>query len=569
MLQKQRQQLLRILVIFFVLIGIIILRLFYLQISRGSTYFKLGERNFLRIEVIDSPRGNVIDCKGNLLATNRPVFDLWWEGTKRRSFSAEQRTVLDRLATILHSDDVEELQRLLLRSERQGKRVKIKADMSFAELCRVSEQCINASNLVIVEQFQRFYPHKSLASHVLGYVGRSGHYQIVGLSGLEKIVQGVLSGQQGQVVHVTNASGRKLMQKEYTEAKAGEDIVLTLDFSMQQLAEKVFEKDVAGAFIILDPQTGGIKVLASYPNFDPNLFLEPISQRKWSEEFTRNNPFLNRVSSGLYPPASIFKLVTFTAGLEERIIDFTTYFTCKGYVSFCGRDYYCRRRHGKVSCKKAVAHSCNSACFEIAKKISIDQLACYAYRFGLGRQTDFLLPERAGLVPSSMWKTAVKGEQWWKGETLSACIGQSYLLVTPLQVACMIGAVCTGYLVKPRILVHNPIKKESLKIADETRSFLQEAMKESVGSGTSWRLRYLKNFTIYAKTGTAQISSIRQASVRDKRCWEHGWVASFFSYKNEQPLVLVVLVEHAGGSGPALRIAQRFLVAYARAKRAR
>ncbi len=549
---------------FLVCMVLIIARLFYLQVYEQDRLRELGELNFLRFETLYSPRGNLLDVNGDLLATNRPVFDLYWMGSGNKMFSEEQHTVFTSICRFLSLQDKEDLLKKIKRAERYGVRLLINADISFDILCRISEHCIQVGNLVVVQRFRRVYPHQHLASHVLGFLGNYGPEQFVGLSGLEKIFQDELEGEPGYVVHVTNARGKELRQKEYKEARGGRDLSLTLDLEMQRIAEKLFKEGQSGAFIIMDPEDGAVKCLVSYPNFDPNLFLSPISHQDWQAQLTHKSPFLNRVINALYPPASIFKLVTFTAGLEERVISPTSKFSCSGYIEYGGRKYYCQRRsgHGTLSGQQAIARSCNIHCYEIGKRINIDQLAHYAYAYGLGISTHFILPESKGLVPTTGWKAAVKGESWWQGETLSSCIGQSYLLVTPLQIARMIGSLCTGYLVTPRLVVGNSVDKTRLGIRDTTRYFLRHAMVEAVQSGTARKLRGLKPFTIGAKTGTAQTTS--RESGKGKESLEHGWFASFFHYKDEKPLVMVALVEEAGTARPALAMAEQFLISYAR-----
>jgi penicillin-binding protein 2 len=315
----------------------------------------------------------------------------------------------------------------------------------------------------------------------------------------------------------------------------------------------------------MEPETGAIRAMASFPAFDPNFFLNSITPEQWQEQMTTHNPLLNRICSAEYPPASVFKVVTFAAGLEEGIVDSQTNVSCKGYVHFHGRNYYCIKHsgHGRLSLKDAFAKSCNIQCFEIAKKIKIDTLADYACRFGLGQKTNFLLPEKSGLVPTSLWKKAIKQEPWWKGETLSASIGQSYLLATPLQIARLTSAIFTGYLVKPRILEIEPIEREKLLIAETTRAFLQNAMKEAVNSGTGWRLRYFKNVDLYVKTGTAQTCALNREKT-SRRQLEHAWLIGHFSYKGSKPLSLVVLIENMGSSAPAIMATKKFIEGYQR-----
>lgn len=541
---------------FFAVVVTIFSRLFYLQINQGTYFVDLGNRNFLKNEVVSPLRGNVYDSSGVLLATNKPYFDLYWYGSGARMLSEHHKELIAFVEkTLACTIDY----RVLSRVERMGRSIIIKKNLSFDELCHVSERVSPAGSIRVKSRFERVYPHKTIASHVLGHVNR---VERVGQNGLEKFFEDQLSGESGYKISVINSTGRELLLKEFKDAQAGSDITLTLDINLQSLAETVFSEGDSGIFLLMDPEDGAIKAMVSYPNFDPNMFLYPISESTWNDHFITNNPLLNRVTCALYPPASIFKLVTVTAGLEEGIINEDSVFDCKGYVKL-GRKHWCIRRwgHGLLDTKKGLAFSCNVPCYEIAKQLTIDQLADYAVRFGLGYKTHFVLPEKSGLIPTSAWKMATKGEQWWPGETLSASIGQSYLLVTPLQIGRMICAIFSGYLVKPRILDEQPVEKDVLSISSKTLDIIRRSMALAVGKGTVQRLKYLKEFEIYAKTGTGQTCSLKKQKTAREH-YEHAWLTGCFSYKNQKPLVMIILLEHAGAALPAVKAADRFLQAY-------
>lgn len=520
-------------------------------------------KNFLRIDVINPLRGNLLDCNGNLMAANNPVFDLYWQGSGQPKFAPERLAFIQTVGQILNIDlQSEAVIQNLAFAERFSRRFLLFKNLNFDQLCQLSEQCSSNSSLVVENRFERVYLHGQLASHVLGFLSR---VEKIGKAGVEKILQNSLEGQAGFVKSVTNSTGKRLALQEFKQAKAGSDIVLTLDLEMQQLAESFFEEGQSGAFILMEPKTGAIKALVSYPNYDPNIFNQPISQEEWQEKMAENNPLLNRATAALYPPASTFKLVTIAAGLESDIISASTTFCCPGYFVFHGRKYACMNKlgHGEVNPRMALAYSCNVYCFEIGKRIQIDNLAFFAKKFGFGQKTGFLLYEKDGLVPTTAWKLKTKKEKWWKGETVSAAIGQSYLMVTPIQIARMVAAICTGYLVRPRILELEAVDAEPLGISKYTLHILKDGMKNAVQVGTGKLLSYIKGFDIYAKTGTAQTCDLKREKTT-KHQLDHGWVSIFFYYKNEEPLVLTVVLENVGSSGPALQIANKFLRAYKR-----
>ncbi len=548
---------------FLICVFIIVLRLFYLQIESCAFLRRMGEHNFLRTEVVPPLRGNFLDCNNVLLAANRPVFDLYWQGKGSSLLQPYHYELLRKVGFIAGSDLLRpEVIQSVHYAEQNMRRTLLARDISFEALCQMSEQCPYVSNIFVENRFKRVYPFKSFASHVLGYLNR---IENCGKSGLELLFENQLQGESGHITRITNSRGKSLSCKEFKHAKAGDNIQLTIDFQIQQLAETLLDPGQVGCVVVSDAETGAIRAMASFPSFDPNFFLGTITQQRWKEEMIANNPMLNRVCSAEYPPASVFKIVTFAAGLEEDLMQESSEVVCKGYVNFCGRNYYCIRHsgHGKLCMKDAFAKSCNIQCFEIAKKIKIDKLADYAACFGLGQKTNFLLPEKRGLVPTSSWKKENKGESWWRGETLSASIGQSYLLATPLQISRLVNSICTGYLVKPRLLETEPIEREKLRLAESTRTFLRESMKEAVNSGTGWRLRSLKNFDTYVKTGTAQTCGLLK-EITSARQLEHAWLISFFSYKGGRPLSLVILIENVGSSLPAIVATKKFLQGYER-----
>ena len=529
----------------------------------------MGQRNFTRIKQIEPLRGNILDCKGKLLATNQPITHIDWVGSGVSKLKNEQREILQKLEEILQKYNhpiVTPLSKIN-RAEKFGTVIRLASDVSMEALSEISEQCADCENITITTKFKRFYPHKNLACHILGYLGDLDNTdsQTGGKMGLELIFEDSLRGKSGSVSHIINSFGKNLQKNALTNSQAGEHLILTLDKSLQDIAESIMPDDHAGTLILLDPKTGGIRALVSKPGFDPSIFLKPISTDDW-KILQENRPFINRAFSASYPPASIFKLVTISAALEQGLITPSSSFFCNGYVTFKGRKYHCsnRKGHGKLNIKENLAHSCNIACFEIAQKMSIDTLADYAYRFGLGEKTHIVFPETSGIVPSNEWKRMVKGEPWWKGETLSAAIGQSFVLTSPIQIARMIGGIFKGYLVQPRILESDDIVKTPLHIKPATLDFLQDCMKSAIAMGTGRHLNRLKDITVYAKTGTAQTKSRIIGEDKEVKIQHdcHAWFVSYFYYQNNDPLVMVILIEHAGGSAVATRVAGKFLSSY-------
>lgn len=541
--------------------AVIFLRLVYLQVHCGEYFASRSQKNFIRYTSVTSARGNILDVQGNLLATNRPIASVYWQGTGRNSLSPEQLQLLEKVEEITHAVlTVGEKFDAITAHEKRHKKTLLIADIDFAMLSKLAEAFPDHENIVIDSQFKRFYPYGTSCSHVIGYLGNVTSAR--GKFGLEKICDADLSGTNGSVQNIVNSVGQCISQTELQKALIGNDIQTTLNIDLQMLCEKVFPETRTGSFILLNPADGAIVSLVSRPNFDPNMFLNPISHEMW-QGLQENNPFINRALDASYPSGSVFKLVTASAALETGILEQDAIWNCKGYTLFGKRKYWCARRsgHGEISIKKAVAESCNTLFFEIGKKIDIDVLADYAYKFGLGKKTNIVFPEKIGLIPNREWKFDTKGERWWPGETLSVTIGQSFLLVTPIQTACMIASIFTGYLVAPRLLVHEPVITQPLDIKPETISFLQKSMKSVVKYGTGKSVRKIKDMKIYAKTSTAQTSDFSKRKL-DEKYLEHGWFAGHFQYKEYDPLVIVIMVERVGAAQVATTIAKNFLLEY-------
>lgn len=543
----------------------VIFRLVHLQIIQHEKFETSGKKNFLRFKIIPAQRGNILDCNGIPLATNQPVTKVIWKGTGQLHLTPEQEATIQKINTILGYEPIS--RQKIKKAEKFSLEITIADTITQEQLCQIAEQCSDTVNVTFVTSFHRFYPHGPYACHLLGYLG-DVNVNPEGKMGLEKICEDTLHGDPGVLMQSTNSFGSLLDSQELKSGKSGEDIYTSIDLHLQEIVEKTLEDQLEGSCLLLDPKTGAIKALVSKPNFDPSLFSKKIDPEKW-KELQSNKVFLNRSFNASYPPASIFKLVTIAAALEEKIITTDSHFYCSGYTTFKDRKYYCNKHtgHGRISTEECLAHSCNIPLFEIAKKLHIDTLAGYAVEFGLGSKTNVPFSEQSGLIPTNKWKIQTKGERWWMGETLSASIGQSFLLATPIQLACMIGSIFHGYLVKPRITSMEPIEKTPININPHTRQFLQACMKSASSTGSARRVNKIGNLTIFAKTGTAQTKTRRnnedpEEIHKNREDKEHAWFVSYFYTDNTEPLVLVMLLEHVGRSTYATGIAKRFFLDY-------
>lgn len=550
----------RLLAIFIVTISTAIFGvLIYFQIYRGEHFSQTSQRNCLRHKTVDSLRGAILDRHGKALATNRPVTALVWHGTGNKQFNESQTALVERLHAVLTVPLPET--ETLLSIENRGEEYILCPDLSFEQLCCVMEQCPQGPNLLVKAASMRFYPYDMLACHIIGYFRGTSLSQ--GTFGLERMYEEQLRGEPGELTVIVNAVGRSLEAQHIREARDGNTLQTTLDFEIQSIAESIFSEEQIGALIAMDPHDGDLLAVVSRPAFNPNMFVGPVDHETW-KRCVEQKPFINRAFSACYPPASLFKLIVTAAALEEGIVTPYSCWNCTGSITLGNAEFHCNRDrvgHGHIIFEEAIAQSCNIPFYDIGKHIQIDRIAHYAKKFGLGTFTGVSLPEKAGFMPTASWKKQQLHESWRKGETLQVCIGQSYTTVTPLQIARMIGGIFTGKLVTPRILTNEPITKQDVGVSARTRHFIQDAMKSVILHGSGKILCSLQDMDIYGKTGTAQTHH------RSKHGWgdaylPHGWFACYAQHKDHPPIVLVIMVEHAGSSSVSTKLAKQFLASY-------
>ncbi|MGB9608221.1 MAG: penicillin-binding protein 2, partial [bacterium] len=385
--------------------------LWYLQVFKGEEMRKLSESITIKLATIPPPRGLILDRNGKVLATNVRKYRVLLIG------QSIEKGELETLSLTL-GIPVSELK------ERIAKKaifdvVELERDIPFKKIVRIVEQMPYLPNLIIEEVNQRFYPYGSLAAHLIGYVGeisaeelkkwRENGYQMgdmVGKTGIERLWESKLKGEKGGQRMEVDARGQVHRLLERIEPKPGEEIRLTIDLNIQRAAEEAL-KGKRGAVVAMNPQTGEILALASSPSFDPNLFASPRGKEKERLALfnDKRHPFLNRAISGVYPPGSIFKLITATAGLEEGKISPYIVINCPGGLRVGKRFFRCWRTHGPVNFVSAIEQSCDTYFYRLGLLIGPQKLAEWARKFGLGERTGIILPgEAKGFIADEEWK---------------------------------------------------------------------------------------------------------------------------------------------------------------------
>ena len=594
-LQPEEMQLFRsrVVIIGFVIIilfSLLTSRLWYLQILNGIKYTEFAEGNRIRIVAQPAPRGIIYDRNGVPLADNRPSYQLQ---LIRENTPNVETTILN-LSKALKIP-YPSLKKKIAEKQNQAqfKPIVLVEDLEYSRVSLVETYQEHFPGTSIVVQSRRFYPHNKIASHVLGYVGLSDEEQaekipknkrssgqIVGRAGIELIrneeLIGVDGGKQVEVDHVGRE--KEILSKPVNPIP-GQEIFLTIDIRIQQLIYDLM-KGKSGAVIVTKPRTGEILALHSSPSFNPNLFASGISQKNWDRLVqTSENPLENKSIQGLYPPGSLFKLVTGYAGLHEGVITESSTYTCNGFFYVKGRStpFKCWKwrqgGHGVVDVQGAIKESCNIFFYHLGQEIGVNALHDYATQFGLGQKTGIILPnEKKGLIPNEEWKQRVKQEPWYAGETPPVTIGQGAIEITPLQAITMINLISTGGMYVPPQLFLDQTKEvqpKQLPFSKSQLHLIRSGMVAAVNAkgGTAWLVRS-KKLIIAGKTGTAQVighktlANLDEDERNQKALQNHAWFAAFAPSETPE-ISVVVLIQHGGaGAKDAGPIAKQILDYY-------
>ncbi len=566
-----------------ILFAILILRLWFLQIVNGSYYRLKSEGNRIHLQDISPFRGQIFDCRGQILVGNRPSYDLYVIPEELQ----HPENLLQKLEQYANLDP-KQVKKKLFEGSRiyPFKPVCLKSDISRNELAMIDTHRFNLPGVLVKTKPQRHYVYGAFASHLLGYLGEINENQInsglfpynkqgdlIGKSGVEKKWQSLLNGIPGGEQLEVDAVGRQIKVIARKESVPGANVFLTIDKDVQFIAEKALNGR-RGAVMAIDPCDGSVLALASSPCFDPNQFIGGIKKTSWDKIVSSPDyPLQNRVLASQYPPGSIFKMIVALAGLQEGIIDPEEEVTCTGSFSLGRRTYGCWKKtgHGEVNLHRALVESCDVYFYKLGRKLGVDKIAQYAEKFGLGKNIGFDLGHEAkGLIPTRAWKYRKTGVSWQAGETLSVAIGQSYVLMTPLQAAIMISALFNGgNIYKPQVT--KCIKKPSgevlyritpklignIGIEEKYMALVKQALIDVVNKpkGTG-RSAYLENIRVAGKTGTAQVVGIdkdKKGSAKRElplHLRDHAWFVAIAPAEKPR-IAIAVIIENGGHGGSA------------------
>ncbi|MCS3915577.1 stage V sporulation protein D (sporulation-specific penicillin-binding protein) [Caldanaerobacter subterraneus subsp. tengcongensis MB4] len=501
------------------------MRLFFIQVVKGEEYQKMALPQWTLDVSLSGKRGYIFDRNGKVLAENASVSKI--SVIPKEIPDSKRQVVAETLASILGLDRQKVLERI---SNKNLQEVLIAKQVDEEKAKAILR--LNIDGVIVSEDMKRFYPEGTLACHVLGFTGIDNQ----GLDGIELVFDNFLRGIPGKSTTPMDAIGRKIDtgEEEYFEPLPGYNVVLTIDETIQHFAEKalnqamVHSKPSKGAVaIVMDPKTGEILALANRPNFDPN---DPFEGPE--EEWYRR--WRNKAISDSYEPGSVFKTITASAALEEKVVSLHEQFYCPGYTTVAGHRINCWATHGSEDFVKGVQNSCNVVFVTVGQRLGVEKLYKYIRDFGFGKTTGILLPgEAPGLVLSE--------ERVGPVELATNSFGQG-IAVTPLQMITAVAAIANGgKLMQPQIVkaivdskgkVVKEFKPKIVRrvISKETSATMREILKSVVAEGTG-KAGYIEGFDVAGKTGTTE------------KYMPGKYVASFVGFAPaDDPKVIVLVV---------------------------
>jgi penicillin-binding protein 2 len=573
-------------------------RFIYLQVIQHETYQAKAEDNRISIVPVAPNRGLILDRNGVVLARNYSGYTL--EISPRKVRNVER--VIDELSEIIDIQARDRARfRKLLAETRNADSLPIKTRLSDEEVAKFAANRYRFAGVEIKARLFRQYPYGDTASHIIGYMGRinqadqakleeagvDANYRgtdFMGKSGVEASYQDELHGITGFEQVEIDAAGRGIRTLSRVPSQPGNNITLTIDLKLQQVAETTFGQR-RGALVAIAPGSGEVLAFVSKPGFDPNLFVDGIDPQSWAElNNSPDKPLINRAIAGVYPPGSTFKPFMAMAALETGKRRYASAINDPGYFEFGGRRFRDSKKggNGYVDLYKSIVVSSDTYYYILANDMGIDAIAGFMKNFGFGARTGIdLIGEATGVLPSQEWKQKrfrrPEQQKWYAGETISIGIGQGYNAYTPIQLAqAMATLVDGGAMYRPRLVSHvdnlrtgerrnfEPQLVQRVPLKPEYVEFVKKAMAGVNKEGTGARAFAKAEYTSGGKTGTAQVVGMKQnekyvESKVEERFRDHSWFIAFAPLESPR-IALAVIVENGGfGARAAAPIARAVL----------
>ena len=576
-------------------------RFVYLQVVQHDIYRAKAEDNRISIVPVPPNRGLIVDRNGLVLARNYSGYTL--EIFPRRVRSVEGS--IDELSELIEITPRDRrLFKKLVAETRNAESLPIRTRLSDEEVAKFAANRYRFEGVEIKGRLFRQYPYGDVASHALGYMGRidqadqarleedgvDANYRgtdYIGKAGVEASYQHELHGTTGFEHVEIDAAGRGIRTLSRTPSQPGNNVALTLDMTLQQVAENAFGER-RGALVAIEPESGGVLAFVSKPGFDPNLFVDGIDPQSWAElNNSIDKPLNNRAIAGMYPPGSTFKPFMALAALELGKRTPRSTIHDPGYFDFGGRRFRDSRPggNGVVDLYKSIVMSSDTYYYQVANDLGIDAIAGFMKHFGFGERTGIdLQGEATGVLPSPEWKMKrfkrPEQQKWYAGETISIGIGQGYNAYTPIQLAQAMATLANGgamyrphliaYVDDPRTGERRPVEPELVHKVPVRRDHLEFVKRALAGvnkEGTAARSFANAPYTSGGKTGTAQLIGIKQNEKYEEskvaeRLRDHSLFIAFAPLENPK-IALSVVVENGGfGARAAAPIARTVLDYY-------
>jgi penicillin-binding protein 2 len=568
------------------LFSVLTVSFWVLQVAQHEKYAELAENNNQRTLALRAPRGVVFDRNGQVLVENRHSYSV----SIMREHTKDLNRTVQLLSSLLGLEE-RSVRETVERHRREPsyRPIVIVQDAALQQVAAVLARRLELPDVVIEQVPTRQYPD-TMAAHLFGYVGEVNDAQIaaaenlksgdvVGQSGIEKIYNALLMGDDGARVVVVNSVGREIRTLEEQPPSEGKRLQLTIDYDVQKAVEDGFKSlGYNGAAVILDPSNGDVLAFTSIPAYDPNAFASGIDRATWAAlNSDEDRPLNDRAIQGRYSPGSTFKMAVATAALEEGVITPDTKVFCAGSATFFGRPFQCWKHsgHGLMDLRHAIEQSCNVYFYTIGNMTGIDRIHKWATLLGLGETSGIDLPnEVQGLVPSPEWKRDRMKEKWYPGETISVSIGQAQVSVTPVSMAVYMATLANGGTrVTPHLLkavdegkgwqpVEAPPAKSKVHLKPENLQAIRDGLWMVVNQAGTGHNAQIKGYDVAGKTGTAQVISLEGARAArgktSRNLSDHGWFV-FMAPRDNPQIAGVVFAEHGEHGSNAAIIARHAL----------
>ncbi|HPU79391.1 penicillin-binding protein 2 [Accumulibacter sp.] len=573
---------------------LLIARFVHLQVVQHDYYTTRAEDNRISLVPIVPNRGVIVDRHGTVLARNYSAFTLEITPSKVDDLDA----TIEGLGTVIEVLPKDRKRfRKLLEESKTFESLPIRSRLSEEEVARFAANRYRFPGVEVKARLFRQYPLGPIAAHAIGYISRINKRDLevieeseatanykgtdhIGKTGLEQRYEFQLHGETGYEQVEIDAGGRAIRNLSRTAPVQGNNLTLTLDTRLQEMAEKAFG-DRRGALVAIEPATGGILALVSTPTFDPNLFIDGIRTDDWDLlNNSPDKPLLNRALNGAYPPGSTFKPFMALAALETGKRTAGQTISDPGFFNFGGHQFRDDKKggHGSVDMYKSIVQSCDTYYYMLANDMGIDSIARFMGQLGFGQRTGVDIDgESEGVLPSPEWKKRrfrrPEQQKWFAGETISIGIGQGYNAYTPIQLAQAMAAVANdGVMFRPHLVKYitdsrtgeqTMIEPEPLRILPWKRQNIETIKRAMIGvntQGTGARAFAGAGYVSAGKTGTAQVFSLKGADYRSssvkKELRDHALFIAF-APADQPRIALAVLVENGGfGAQSAAPIAR-------------